>query len=204
MESDLTRSYYLVRRAKAGERECLNELFTRYYDRVRKIVRVRLGKQLRRLTESDDILQETFASAIKAFDRFELRDEASLIHWLAKIAERTICDRADYFAAKKRTADVQALDETGVEEPPDDRPGPMTLAGNRDQQAQLERALERLPEKYREIIILRDFAGFSWAEVAVQHGRPNENAARMMYATAIAALDRALQLGDDSTDAQDG
>ena len=65
----LTRSVELVRRAQAGERPALERLFERYYDRVRRIVRARLGPELRLRVESVDILQETFTAAVGSFDR---------------------------------------------------------------------------------------------------------------------------------------
>ena len=87
---DLTTTFLLVRRAKGGEEEALGSLFARYYPRVSKIVRLRLGKTLLGVLDATDILQETFVAAIKAFKRFELRDEASVINWLSRIAERKI------------------------------------------------------------------------------------------------------------------
>jgi len=58
-------------------------------------VRARLGARLRQHLESGDILNQTFAKAFQKFDHFEMRDEASLIHWLSKIAEGQIRDAAD-------------------------------------------------------------------------------------------------------------
>ena len=65
---DLPTTFFLVRRAKEGEQEAQGELLHRYYPRVRKIVRLRLGKNLLGVLEATDILQDTFVAAIKAFD----------------------------------------------------------------------------------------------------------------------------------------
>ena len=62
---DLNTTFYLVRRAKSGEQAALGELFARYYPRVRKIVRLRLGEHLLGVVDATDILQETFVAAIK-------------------------------------------------------------------------------------------------------------------------------------------
>ncbi len=84
-------SIELVRRAQGGELEALDRLFERYYQRVHAIVRIRLGDELRRNLESGDVLHEALIEAIRSFHQFDARDEASLIHWLAKIVEN--CSR---------------------------------------------------------------------------------------------------------------
>ena len=85
MPDDLTLSLDLMRQAQEGDEAALNRLLTRYYDRVRPIVRARLGKRLRRHVDSGDILQETFETACRTFSRFDVTDEASLIGWLADL-----------------------------------------------------------------------------------------------------------------------
>ena len=76
MASDSTQekpgSVFLVRQAQDGDLEALGRLFERYYDRVRKIVRARLGRNLRAAVDSVDVMQDTFVAAVQAFDRFEM------------------------------------------------------------------------------------------------------------------------------------
>ena len=52
----------------------LNELFDRFYDRVRRIARIRMGSRLQRPTESDDSVQNTFAVAFKKIDQLASRE----------------------------------------------------------------------------------------------------------------------------------
>src|SRR5262245_29002800 len=98
MADDLDLTLQLVRRVQSGDRAALQPLFERYYDRVRRIARVRLGAGLRQRMDSGDIVQETFIAALSGFDRFELRDEASLLQWLAVLLENRIRDAADWNA----------------------------------------------------------------------------------------------------------
>ena len=87
---DLTVSLDLVRRAQGGDDQALNKLVERYYDRVRRIVRLRLGNNLRECVDSADILQNTFIAAVQSFQAFEMREEASLINWLSRLAQHQI------------------------------------------------------------------------------------------------------------------
>ena len=102
--ADATVTLDLLRQAKDGDRAALDRLMQRCYDRVRSIVRVRLSAQLRRRVDGSDILQETFAAAVRDFDRFDIGDNGNIINWLATIAQRQIFAAADFHGALKRDA----------------------------------------------------------------------------------------------------
>ncbi len=196
MDEVLTRTLELVKRAQAGSDEALSTLFQRYYERVRRIVRIRLGSRLRSRMESGDILQDTFLSALGSFDHFEMRDEASFIQWLSRIAENQIRDAADYVkAAKRDVAREVSLAGTGPDS--DESVGidpvasgmlPADALSIGEQTLLVEECLEKLTTEYRELVVLRDYVGMSWEQVAEATGRPSPDAARMKHATAMASL----------------
>ncbi|MFT7461898.1 MAG: RNA polymerase sigma-70 factor (subfamily 1) [Pseudohongiellaceae bacterium] len=196
-----TRSMDLVRLAQSGDQSALNELFGRYYPRVRRIVGMRLGRQLRNRLDSEDIAQRTFIGAVRAFDRFEMRDELSLLHWLGKIAEHQIRDAADYHHAQKRDSrrDVALValrdaQESGeiVFEPEEKGLAPLeNLVKSEDSGAVLD-ALGQLRDRYREVIIVRQYEGSDWSTVAEIVGVSTPDAARMLYARAVAELSKIL------------
>lgn len=195
---DLTTTLVLVRQAKAGEKEALGKLFTRYYPRVRKIVRLRLGKHLLGVLDETDILQDTFIAALKAFKNFEIRNEASVINWLSRIAERKIREAAKHHSAQKRNhghevSIDQADSQDGALQVPDQRSSPGSSISRREEAEIVEECIAELPEKYREIIILRDYIEYGWEDVAKEHGRPSVDAARMMHAKAMVELDRRMR-----------
>ena len=201
MAEDLGVTLQLVRRAQAGDRAALDPLFQRYYDRVRRIARVRLGQGLRQRMDSGDIVQETFISALGAFDRFEVRDESSLLQWLSVLLENRIRDASDWNDAAKRAA---ARERPLVS---DGRSGAITLdlaataltpaesASHGEQAEALEAALAALPEQDRELILLRDYVGMSWEEVAQRLGRPSAAAARMAHGKVLLELGARLRGG---------
>ena len=102
VDRDLSSTRNQILLAKAGDREALDQVLSRYQDRLLRIVRQRLGNRLRSMLESGDIVQSTMLSAVESLDRFEMRDERSLINWLAKLAERQITGQADYWGSTKR------------------------------------------------------------------------------------------------------
>lgn len=202
MTEDITHSLDLVLRAQQGDAIALNRLFERYYERVRRIVRLRLGNKLRESVDSGDILQETFIAAVRSFENFEMREEASLVNWLSRLAERQIIAAADYHGAKKRDQGRNvslsgAIVDTGsVRVPlsfPDETTRPLDKIAATEEQKIVEGCLDRLPEEYRELILLRNYAGASWESVAEETGRPSAAAARMMHARAMIELGKLLR-----------
>lgn len=198
---DLGSTLQLVRRAQAGDRGALQPLFDRYYEPVRRIVRLRLGSALRSRLDSGDIVQETFLSALSGFDRFEVRNEASLLQWLALLAENRIRDAADFHSAGKRdlARDVRlsipgrsgsiGLDPTATGLSP-------AMGAARDEQVHaLEDALADLPEADRELVVLRDYVGMSWEDVAERTGRRSAAAARMAHGKVLFLLGAKLRAG---------
>jgi RNA polymerase sigma-70 factor, ECF subfamily len=187
----------LVERAQAGDEESLNRLLERYFHRVRTIVRARMGTRLRRWNDSGDVIQQTFLAAVRRLQNFEMRNDAALINWLSKIAENQIHDLADAMDAGKRRTDLDvSIEELGEASAEGDRSfdveseaaSPAETVSDNEEQTLLDRAMARMTEEYRELILLRDYMGHSWAEVAEETQRPTADAARMKYATARAQL----------------
>ena len=189
----------LVRRAQLGEAEAREELFARYAERVLPIARVRLGARLRGALESTDILQEALLEALRGLERFEMTDESSLIRWLATLVDHRITARASYLGAAKRANASVSLDgETHsgkrlAHEPPATTPSPSAELEARERDGAVQQALAELPELYREIVLLRDYAGASWEEVARELAAPSAAAARMLHARALVKLGAALR-----------
>lgn len=198
----MTETFELVRRAQAGDDPALNALIERYYERVRRAVRALIGPQLRKKLETVDILQPAFAKAFQDFDRFEMRDEGSLLHWLLRYAQNQVNDQVRHWNSVKRDprkerplespvtdsatvhrADLRSATATA---PPD------AVARDEENRA-LEAALDELEPDHRKLIVLFDFLGMSWADVAREAGRPSADAARIMHGTAQARLAIALR-----------
>ena len=76
---------------------------------------------------------------------------------------------------------------------PKEAPSPLTRMQIEEASTQLEDAIHDLPEQYRDVILLRDYAGCSWDEIAKETGRPTESAARMVHARAMVALSKRMQ-----------
>jgi RNA polymerase sigma-70 factor (ECF subfamily) len=110
--------------------------------------------------DAEDLVQETFLRAHRAFDRFAAGSNARA--WLHTILSRVRTDL--YRRTKRRPETVELVDEGPAVAPPQN-----ALASGHEE---LERALRGLPEAFRVTVVLRDVQELSYAEIAAALGVP--------------------------------
>lgn len=167
----------LVKAAQAGNRDALERVLERYYERVRRTVGIRMGQRVRSWTDSVDIMTRTFLKALEKFDTFEMRDESSLLRWLVKIAEGMIRDAADERNAGCRNPDREAPLEyvspsgTAVQMPlPDPTTSVTGGLGRSEDRDLVDAAIAGLAEDDRELLVQYYYLDMSWEDIAEQHG----------------------------------
>lgn len=199
---DVTESMRLLEQAQGGDDQALNDLLSRYEERLKRIVRIRLSARLRRCVETVDIVQETFQSALKHINNLEMRSTASIMQWLSRIAENQMHDvhRRFYGQKRDRTREVRISDGGRMDDestrgvvPPSGSVPPDELAAQDEIRKIVDDAVAELPDDYREVIMLRTYYGGSWEFVAEQIGRPNADAARQLHRRARIRLSRIMQ-----------
>lgn len=158
----------LVKQAIAGDEEAFRALIKRYRNPVAQIV----YKLVRDRNQIEDLAQEVF---IKAFHHLKDFDyEHQFASWLFKIANNHCID---YIRKKKlkvySISDQTRMDEGEMEyEIPDSTYEP-DLNMLREQKSRLIRqAIDSLPKKYREVIVLRHQEELSYEEIAKKTGLP--------------------------------
>ncbi len=187
----------LLLAAQEGRRAAREELFARYRPRVLALARGRLGRQLRRALDSQDLVQEALTEAVQNLERFEYRGESSLIRWLSRLLEHRATANADKQSALKRDARREvSLEEDGApvaqHAATDSDDDPQRVASRNEDEERLRDALHLLPERYREAILLRDYGGCSWEEIALELGLATPSAARMLHVRAVTRLGKLL------------
>ena len=195
---NLNDTWDLVRKAKAGDGESVNELIARYYERLRRFVRPLLNRKVRSLLDSSDIVQQTFAKAIPNIGRFEMRDDGSFRHWLEEYARHQVTDAADKARTIKRTEPAPPLrlddshDGLGRVEVPAAGQPPSELAAAAEVLAAITACLTEIPEHHRRVILLRDIEGLEWLEVARIMQKNGDSAVREMHRRAQQEMKRLL------------
>ncbi len=110
---------------------------------------------VRNQTEAEDLVQETFAQALKSFDRYEAGTNCRA--WLCKIM---FYKRSQWIRANRRFCQFDAS-ETDFPSPTAAFVLPPDFIGDK-----LAFALAALPEKFRQIIWLAAVEEFTYREIA--------------------------------------
>ncbi len=187
MQTDETAT--LVDRAKDGDVDALNELFTRYHGFMVEVARKRLGAKLKLKEEADDLAQTTFREATRDFRRYEYRGEGSLLRWLLQILHNKIRDKAEYYAAGKRdvtrerTIENTRPDDDGarmLREPQSEDLSVTRQVARSEEFDILRQALEELSPDHRKAITLVFFRGMSLRKAGELMDGRTEDAVRML------------------------
>ena len=168
------RENQLVVRASARDHEAFTELYTLYYERIYRYVRLKIGSP----ADAEDITAQVFMNAYQAYDRFEPRNLTPAA-WLFRIARNATLD---HFRAGTRRDRLQRT----IEHQPEAEADPAAMAEERIQYRALLAHVARLPERQRETISLRH-SGLSFEEVG-HLMNCTEDAAKMLYHRALKAL----------------
>ena len=190
----------LVHKAQHGDAQAMNALLQRYHERLRRSIRASLHPRMRSLLDTVDIVQQTMTKAVTLIDGFEMRTEGAFLHWLRTIALRQISDARDHVEAKKRRPEGQmlALDHQDGDGPSlhervaGQETGPDGRAMRMERQQAVEDCLHQLPEEHRQSILLRDYDGMEWMEVAKTLGKNTDSAARELHRRAMLLLAKCL------------
>jgi RNA polymerase sigma-70 factor (ECF subfamily) len=185
-------STVLIREARRGSPEALGELYARVGHRLLTFIRVKMGRDVRARVESRDILQAVLLKSFQRLSQFEGGDGATLMGWLARIAENEIRDQVDYQHRQCRDVDAAVSIDAGGFDVPAGVRSALTAAVLNEEADRLGAAIESLAPDHRDVIVLRKLEELSFSEVAVRMGR-SEDACRMLLARAMTAL--TLKLG---------
>ncbi len=172
---------FLLNRARAGDDEALDKLFTRYLRPLRRWASGRLPKWARDMADTQDLVQETLLQTFRKMEGFEFRGEGALQAYLRQALMNRIRDELRRFGRRGATS---ALDSQA----PDMAPSPLEAAIGRQSAERYERALTRLRVEDREVIVARLELGCSYEEMATALGKPSPEAARKAASRALVRL----------------
>jgi RNA polymerase sigma-70 factor (ECF subfamily) len=190
----------LLRLVRAGSGAALGQLLELYRDYLALLVRLQIGRRLQGKVDPLDVVQDTFLTAHQKFAQFRGTRETELVGWLRQLLASRMADLLRrYHGAQRR--DVRLERELAVELDESSRvldqglvaPGstPSQQAVRREQAVLLAEALGRLPEDYREVIVLHHLEDLSFPEVARRMGRTVDSV-KNLWIRALTRLRRSL------------
>jgi RNA polymerase sigma-70 factor, ECF subfamily len=189
----------LLAGAKAGDRDSLGELLTRYRSYLMLLATSQIEKRLQPRVSPSDIVQETMLKAHRHFAQFEGSSEQELLAWLRQILIHSLARFVEQYmlAAKRDIRREVSIDQSAVggdgglparkSDLPADGQSPSGVAQQREETRLLAQRLAELPESYREVLVLRNIQGLSFEETSARLGR-SVGATRMLWLRALEKL----------------
>ena len=149
--------------------------------------RVALGV-LHNAADAEEVAQEAFLRAYRNFHR--LRDRQRFRAWLARIAWRLALDRWRSASRRERREQIAA-------EPPPVQ-NAEELAASWEFQGRLQQAVDELPPKLRQVLILAAVEGYNIREVARLLGLPDGTVKSRLHLARKAMIERLKWIAGDS------
>ena len=191
----------LVVLAKGGDTSAQDQLCRVYGERVRRIVRLRMGAEIRSKLESMDLVQDALMCALRDLGGFTYRNEGDFLRWLTKIAENRLRDNIDKLHTEKRDIRREIrLDDrertTGRvfvgTAGPIDAITPSVIMSRKEDLDRLGKAIDKLKPEYREVIILAKIEELSYSQIGDRLGK-STGAVKMLVSRARMALVSAFE-----------
>ena len=143
----------LVTRAQGGDRNAFSELVRSHAQGVLHVIYRMCGD----MSVAEDAAQETFIQAWLQLRSY--RPGSSLRNWLYRIAVNTAVD----MLRKEKRILPGAVEDLRLTDP---QPGPEALAANSERAETVQEAVLALPDASRAVLVLREYQGLSYQEIA--------------------------------------
>ena len=151
---------YLVKKSQEGDARSFEMLVIKYQQRVFNVI----FRIVRNRDAVEDLAQEAFLNAFRSIKGF--RGGSSFYTWLYRIASNV---SLNYLAKNKRAVfvDETVLDTMDVAEKTASADvSPERRASSNETASAISRAIENLPEEIKKAVILREYEGLSYEEIA--------------------------------------
>ena len=177
----------LVARATAGDQDSFNQLVARWERPIYALAYRTLGRE----EEARDVVQEAFLRAYRGLKGF--KGEAKFSSWLYRIT-LNLC--RDWIRRERRAPIVQVPEGVDPVDLADAQISPSEsvedLVGRREMSRAVAKAMAELPEEQRVAIMLREYHGLTFQEIADQLECPLSTVKTRLY-QGLSVLRRRLE-----------
>ena len=165
----------LVARSRSGDLDSFNQLITRWERPIYALAYRVIGQE----EDARDVVQETFLRAFRGIGAF--KGQAKFSSWLYRIA-LNLC--RDWIRRKRRSPISLVPEDMELEDLAADS-GPSEsvedLVARRELSSVVETAMAKLPEEQRTAIILKEYHGMTFQEIADLQGVPLSTVKTRLY-----------------------
>lgn len=142
-----------------GSEAAFGSLVDRYKDRLFRL----LGRYCRDPVECEDLAQEVFLKVFRKLHTFQ--QESAFYTWLYRIAVNAATDHISRASTRRlRLVEDEAVLDAGPRDHDADSPVAPLMAA--ELALATRKVVDSLPEKFRTILVLREFEDLSYTEIA--------------------------------------
>src|SRR5438132_7608859 len=198
MENNSADSANLIERARAGDREALNALFTRHRDRLLRMVETRLDPRLQARLDASDVVQDAYVEVVERLPEYLRDPKLPLFLWLRLVVgERLLQLHRHHLGTQMRDVGREVSLYREALPPASSaalaaqllgkQTSPSQAAIRAERMLRVQEALNTLDPIDREVLALRHFEQLTRAETAQVLGI-EEGAAANRYIRALKRL----------------
>jgi RNA polymerase sigma-70 factor (ECF subfamily) len=174
--------YELSKKLVHGDAEAFSGLYDHFSENIYRFIYFKVNS-----AEVEDLTEIVFIKVWENRKKFN-PEKSSFSSWIYTIARNTVID---HYRVNKTT------EELPINLKDDEKRNPKMIAEEKFVSTQVRSAIEKLPENYRDLVLLRFIQDFSYSEIAEIMGK-SEGSIRIMQFRAIKELKKYLQkLGFD-------
>jgi len=166
----------LVARSVAGDTDSFNQLIIRWERPIYALAYRQIGRE----DEARDVCQEAFLRAFRALPGF--KGQAKFSSWLYRIT-LNLC--RDWMRRQRRAPFVQVPEGVDVSDLAAAAAGPSEsiedVIGRKDLGRHVAKAMQTLPDEQRSTILLKEYHGLTFQEIAELQGCPLSTVKTRLY-----------------------
>ena len=179
----------LLTEAQRGSNGELGRLLEEYRPYLLAIANHEFPQALGGKIAPSDLVQETIIRGYEEFAAFRGVTSEEFGRWLRRILLNHLANVSKSYGREKRQVGREQSADSGLANPR--QLSPSGEAISREERELLDVAIERLPEQYRQVILLRHRQDLGFTEIGSRLGR-SEEAARKLWARAVRQLQKEL------------
>jgi RNA polymerase sigma-70 factor (ECF subfamily) len=202
MENNSNDTVDILERARAGDPSALTEIYSRHRDRLRRMVEMRLDRQLQARLDASDVIQDAYLEVATRLEEYLRNPKVPLFLWLRLVVgERLTTLHRQHLGVQMRAAGKEISLYRGAMPTASSaalaaqllgkQTSPSQAAVRAERMLRLQEALNTLGPLDREILSLRHFEQLTRAETAQVLGIEEEAAAKR-YVRALKRLKEIL------------
>lgn len=161
----------------ASSKLSLDEMFQRFRPRLRALIDLRIDRRIRARVDPSDVIQETFADAVRRYPEYVQKGQMPPYLWLRFLTlQQLLIAHRKHLSVKARSAAIEVPLEviramsvetdSVVESLLSDGSSPSEKVVRNEELQQLTLAIEQMEPTDREILVLRHFEQMDFPEIA--------------------------------------